>query len=231
MKENVQSVCYQGDHKKFISIVAFPSIGLWVLGIPLFSLFLLVRNKKTLQLTSKKEVTEEEMQQIINVKTKYGFLFSGYRGEAYFWETIITYRKVTIIMASVFLSTISPEAQVLVVIFIIVINMFLQIRFSPYQGRNLNQMENYSLQVSAVTVYTGMFYITGKNYDYVDNQGISWFFLVCIALPNILFVLYWAYYMRIEIMKKIYLALGEKYPRLFTLLACQTANSFYLNVI
>jgi hypothetical protein len=65
----------------------------------------------------------------MNLKTKYGFLFSGYHSKAYFWETVIMYRKISLVMASVFLSTVSPESQVLVVIFIIVINMYLQTRF------------------------------------------------------------------------------------------------------
>ena len=60
---------------------------------------------------------------------KYGFLFSGYEGRAYFWEIMIMYRKIFIIASSVFLSTVSPESQVLVVIFIIVVNMFMQIHF------------------------------------------------------------------------------------------------------
>jgi hypothetical protein len=80
-------------------------------------------------------------------------------------------------------------------------------------------------------VYTGMFYITGKNYDYVNNEGISWFFLVCIALPNVIFVLYWAYFMRIELIKKLFFALAENHPRIFTVLACQTPDSFYRTVI
>ena len=55
------------------------------------------------------------------------------------------YRKILIIMTSVFLSTVSPESQVLVVIFIIVVNMFMQIRFEPFYASTLNHMENYSL--------------------------------------------------------------------------------------
>jgi len=81
----------------------------------------------------------------MTLKTRYGFLFAGYKPQRFFWEIVIMYRKVLIIMASVFLSTVSSESQVLVVIFIIVLSMFLQIRFSPYYTDTLNQMENYSL--------------------------------------------------------------------------------------
>ena len=56
---------------------------------------------------------------------KYGFLFSGYNARTFYWEVVIMYRKILIIAASVFLSPISTEAQVLVVIFVIVVSIFL----------------------------------------------------------------------------------------------------------
>jgi hypothetical protein len=129
----------------FISVVAFPAIGLWVFGIPLFAFLVLYKNKRVLQLMMKPEITQQEKEEIVQLKMKYGFLFSGYDARTYFWEVIIMYRKILIIATSVFLSTVSSESQVLVVIFIIVINMFLQIRFSPFYTSTLNKMENYSL--------------------------------------------------------------------------------------
>ena len=50
MKQNAANVCYQGQHMYFMSLVAFPAIALWVLGIPLFALGVLIRNRKTLSL-------------------------------------------------------------------------------------------------------------------------------------------------------------------------------------
>jgi hypothetical protein len=65
-------------------------------------------------------------------------------------------------------------------------------------------MESYSLQVAAVTIYTGMYYVTGKYYDYLKVDGVSWFFLICIVLPNFVFLIYWAFNMRIEVLKSFY---------------------------
>ncbi len=65
-------------------------------------------------------------------------------------------------------------------------------------------MESYSLQVAAVTIYTGMYYVTGKYYDYMKVDGVSWFFLICIVLPNFVFLVYWAFNMRIEVLKSFY---------------------------
>lgn len=85
------------------------------------------------------------MAEITSFKMKYGFLFSGYKSSRFYWEIIVMYRKILIIMTTVFLSTVSPDAQVLVVIFIIVVSMFLHDRFEPYDNVTLNKMENYSL--------------------------------------------------------------------------------------
>jgi hypothetical protein len=156
---------------------------------------------------------------------KYGFLFSGYDARTYFWEVIIMYRKILIIATSVFLSTVSSESQVLVVIFIIVINMFLQIRFSPFYTSTLNKMENYSLQVAAVTIYTGMYYVTGRHYTYMSNQAVSWFFLTCIVLPNLIFITYWLYHMRLEVLKAIYKKNVK--PWMFATVAWTGRDEFY----
>ena len=75
---------------------------------------------------------------------------------------------------------------------------------NPFSTPTLNKMENYSLQVAAVTIYTGMYYVTGKNYNYMQNDGVSWFFLVCIVLPNLIFLIYWVISMRIEVIKTIH---------------------------
>lgn len=160
---------------------------------------------------------------------KYGFLFSGYEARAYFWEIMIMYRKILVIASSVFLSTVSPESQVLVVIFIIVLNMFFQIHVNPFSTPTLNKMENYSLQVAAVTIYTGMFYVTGKNYSYMKIDGVSWFFLVCIVLPNLIFLVYWGLSMRIEVIKTVYKLLQEQKLKvwMFKTVAWTSPEVFY----
>lgn len=110
MKDNVRSICYQGEHLFYMSVVAFPSIGVWVLGIPLFAFLVLYKNKRVINLMSKREITKTEHEEIRQLKMKYGFLFTGYEARAYFWEIMIMYRKILIIAASVFLSTVSPES-------------------------------------------------------------------------------------------------------------------------
>lgn len=110
LKENIKSICYQDEHLTYMLIISIPSVFIWALGIPLFALFLLVANRKTLYMQDYNPVTESEHKKIVEVKMKYGFIFAGYKGKTYYWEVILLYRKLGIIMATVFLSTFSNEA-------------------------------------------------------------------------------------------------------------------------
>jgi hypothetical protein len=100
---------------------------------------------------------------------------------------------------------------------------------NPFTTPTLNKMESYSLQVAAVTVYTGMYYVTGRSYDYMKINGVSWFFLICIVLPNFVFLVYWVLCMRIEVLKAVYKIFQDKNlnPVLFKVIAFMSAKDFY----
>jgi hypothetical protein len=65
MKENISNECYSGQHLFYISVVAFPAIGLWVFGIPIIALGVLIRNKRILNLMNKDKITAAENDEII----------------------------------------------------------------------------------------------------------------------------------------------------------------------
>jgi hypothetical protein len=100
---------------------------------------------------------------------------------------------------------------------------------NPFTTPTLNKMESYSLQVAAVTVYTGMYYVTGRSYDYMKINGVSWFFLICIVLPNFVFLVYWVLCMRIDVLKAVYKIFQDKNlnPVLFKVIAFMSAEDFY----
>jgi hypothetical protein len=56
-------------------MVAFPSIAVWVFGIPLFALLVLLANKRIINLMAKREITQKELDEINSLKVRYGFLF------------------------------------------------------------------------------------------------------------------------------------------------------------
>ena len=63
---------------------------------------------------------------VINVKQRFGFLYNGYEDETFYWEFVIIYRKIAIIMCSVFLGIMSVQIQALTVLIILFISLHLQ---------------------------------------------------------------------------------------------------------
>lgn len=123
---------------------------------------------------------------------KFGYLIIGYKKQIFFWETLIIMRKVLLIMLVVFLTVVSPETQALAGLLCLIISMILHVKYEPYASHRLNKMEHYSLQVTSLTIYAGMFYITGSHYSYMQGDGVKWFFIFVIVIPNGIFFLHWA---------------------------------------
>jgi|JI10StandDraft_1071094.scaffolds.fasta_scaffold221452_1 hypothetical protein len=90
MVKDLQVQCYKNLHI-FVSLVGGISGFLIVgLGIPSAILFMMCWDKDWLE--------------TISVKEKFGFLFNGYKRQSFYWEIIIMYRKILMILISVFLN-------------------------------------------------------------------------------------------------------------------------------
>ena len=75
-----------------------PALIVWGLGIPLFAFILLSRKRKRLN--------------VLVVKEKYGFLYNGYKRQYYYWEVIIMYRKLTIVIIAYVIVNLGVIVQV-----------------------------------------------------------------------------------------------------------------------
>jgi hypothetical protein len=91
-------VCYTGPHFFWAYCVALPGIIVWGIGIPLFAYFLLTADRKKLD--------------TLEVKEKFGFLYRGYKKEFYYWEVVIMYRKIMMVVIAVVLQTYGVITQV-----------------------------------------------------------------------------------------------------------------------
>ena len=90
-----------------------------------------------------------------------------------------------IISCSVFLSNISVTLQALVAFIIILSAYILQQKYEPYALSQLNQMESKSIIVSAVTIYSGLFFLTN---DLNNDSKILLFIMM--LLSNLFFLGY-----------------------------------------
>jgi hypothetical protein len=64
LKLNIQSICYEGDHQKYILSIVLPALIVWSAGIPLFTWLCLMRNRETLNKMNAVNLSEAEMEDV-----------------------------------------------------------------------------------------------------------------------------------------------------------------------
>ena len=171
--QNVDMICYSGDHKYYAEAIVLPSCLIWSIGLPVTCLIILIKNKSMiLKLKNFKSLPKTEQHEIKSIQMRYGFLFHGYKLETYYWEAIIIIRKILIVIGTVFLSIVSTDSQVLVLFFIFIVSIMIHIHFTPFYSSVLNNMELYSLYTAAITTYAGLFFVTGSRYSYISLDAI-----------------------------------------------------------
>jgi hypothetical protein len=138
--------CWEGDHTTYAIAVALPGLLVWGLLIPAVCMVILIKQRNFL----------EDIRQ----KLSLGFLYLGFKRESFYWEFVILYRKVLLITYSVFLRNVSINAQALTVLLTLIVYLYIQNKYQPYATKDLNKLENYSILVSAATIYAGLYYLT-----------------------------------------------------------------------
>ena len=160
----------------------------------------------------------KELQKRFNIRL--GFLKAGFDDDRYYWEIVLLFRKTIIVMMVTFLSPVSAGIQSLTAIAVLVIFYWLQLRFKPYYAESLNKMEEISLVVLLITIYSGLYYQSGKNDPIMQKQIVKWIIFIMVVLPSLFFTIYFFHRMKIEIFK----VLITTNPRVFRYLTCGSVD-------
>ena len=80
--------CWGPEHFKWTLAITIPSLLFWGVLVPLLAMVILMRHKD--KLFSYK------------MKSRYGWLYEGLDSSSYCWEFFIAYRKIVLIILSVF---------------------------------------------------------------------------------------------------------------------------------
>jgi hypothetical protein len=89
LKHDLEIKCYEGPHYFWAFGVAMPAMILWGFGIPLFGLALLLLDRDKIEK--------------LEIRQKLGFLFRGYSLKFFYWEIVIMFRKIVLILIQSFL--------------------------------------------------------------------------------------------------------------------------------
>ena len=119
LQVDLEEPCYSARHLSMVFLIGLPQLA-YVLGLPLLVLKFLKRNQAGL---FKNPV----------VLTRWGLFFKGYKENRYYWELVITARKVCVVSLSVFGRELGVQRQSLVVLLLLLVCIILEIVGQPFR--------------------------------------------------------------------------------------------------
>eukprot|EP00946_MAST-07B_sp_MAST-7B-sp1_P004566 g4566.t1 len=173
LQVDLEEPCYESRHLSMTLLLGLPQLFLYVLGLPLLILKFLKRNRAHL---FKNPVA----------LTRWGLFFKGYKEDRYYWELVITLRKVCVVALSVFGRELGVQRQSLVVILILLACIILEIVGQPFKEvtkshRILKWLEITALLVEFGTLWCGlMIFQSGPK-----SEGMNVFMTICVVAANI----------------------------------------------
>ncbi|MEC7132334.1 MAG: hypothetical protein VXW99_02720, partial [Pseudomonadota bacterium] len=114
---DLQEPCYEGRQLTWFFLSTVPQIGMYVVGLPLYGFFII-----------RKYAQIKRLQHQI-VQFRYGMLYSGYRRERWWWDTIIAFRKAAVALIT---SWLVGELEVHATLGMLGISMVLNVLGNPY---------------------------------------------------------------------------------------------------
>ena len=137
--------CWQGSHPGYAFGLGIPMILFWIIGLPVTGFFIIRHFRNRL---------DEE-----TVLFRYRILFQGYKREAYYWEFVNVFRKVSMVMINTFLGIYPPIYKTFVATLTLAIILRQQEQIQPYKIKIMNECEFRESTASIVTLFGGMFFI------------------------------------------------------------------------
>jgi hypothetical protein len=172
--------CWDGDHLTMALGVGIPLLVLCVVGLPATGFFILWRGYKrglvreAIELEGGAQSTEAH-----NFAAMYGFLFKGYDVDRFYWEVVVTLRKIAMQFLVVFFSK-APQVQSYLITCLLIAIVALTLDKAPYMDQyvkvqngpnekptiekvdHLSTFENVSLSVSFAIFFGGQYlFFTG----------------------------------------------------------------------
>ncbi|SCO65374.1 cysteine repeat modular protein 2, putative [Plasmodium vivax] len=183
-----------GDYAKFF-MLGIIGIVVWGIGIPLMSYLVLYKNRKHLHSE--------------NILFKYGFLNNGFNFQFWYWESIVFFRKILILLiSSVPIFKTARIFGTTMWLFTVISFFFLtvQIILQPFDSRNyhiLNKLETYSMFAWTITLMTFVF-LTVSSADATINFYVLLFLLFFnfIFVAKVLIALCYSYIENLRHIKK-----------------------------
>ena len=140
--------CYESDHLVAVLTLGASQLFVFVIGLPLLVLLFLRRNRRL----------PEGLNRHV-VRARYGLFYSAYINKAYFWELVLTMRKIGIITLSVFGRSIGTQRQAQIALFILFVCILMEIAGRPYYVRTSRHRVLGRLEIASLLCLWGTMFL------------------------------------------------------------------------
>ena len=200
LRADLEEECYTGRHAGAVWSLGVTQLLLYVIGLPLVVIIFLYRNREKLESRV--------------VLARYGLFYGGYKPARFFWEVIITARKVSIVALSVFGPELGPQKQAQVALLLLLVCIVCEIYGDPYLEKDpsykvLAQLEVCSLIVPWLTMWSGLVI-----YELAEKSPIAVLLSFVVVLANGVLMLF-------SVVKFIRLKLAERRRKKLAALAAK----------
>ena len=184
---DLEESCWEGRHLLMVFLLGISQVLLFVVCLPSLVFVLLRRN--VIKLPDGSSGLSKHVSIV-----RYGLFYGAYKDESYYWELVITFRKISIIALSVFGPTMGTERQTQMVLAVLLVCISLEIAGEPYKlvdesFRILGRLEIISLFVQWSTMWGGSMIFASQD---KESEGLIIFLSVVIAIENIV-LLAWSF--------------------------------------
>ena len=136
--------CWTNSHSKYALGLALPCVLVWGCSLPLAVAVTIYRQRNSLE----------------TVQREFGFLVGCYEPKMFYWELIITLRKMLIIAVTVAFSSVSTAFQALTSLLVLSVSILVHRSMKPFTDPTFNSLELQGLLVTVITLYAGLLYST-----------------------------------------------------------------------
>jgi hypothetical protein len=144
-------VCYSQEHYKWLLVLALPvGVGI-ILGLPSVMFLKLYMERYRIDPGTGKNGLE-----MSHMKNIYGFIYTGFKKDKYYWEAVSLSKKIALSAVSIFLKSLADveaglNRQGLAALAILMFYLWLHLYVRPYESDMTNQLETLGLVVSTLT--------------------------------------------------------------------------------
>lgn len=171
LRANPGIVCGTAMHWSWMLFVAIPSFVFWCAGLPGFALYRLKSFSQThsngivdldARFNEMIDLSSEEPSRLDDedVMRRWGFLYRGYERKYFWWELVVTARKVAMVLIAVMLEEWGPGVQALAAMLMLQSAMLIHARKEPFTYKGQDQLETQSLACSFICLLGGMVFWT-----------------------------------------------------------------------